>query len=150
MYNLAQEGRPLVGAKSVGAFLNQNVCLHVSTKHDPDSAGRPVLNKDAAASIMARLYTDLVDDSLTEYSYDAELAGLSYGLHASLDHITLSVEGYNDKLSELHRVVVQRIASIQIDPKRFALIKDRVCLRLSTCGLAHGVCSCAKAWRISD
>ena len=75
---------------------------------------------------MARLYVDLVVDSLTEYSYDADLACLSYDLHAQLGNFVLAVDGYNDKLPVLHKVVMERFTKLTIDPMRFELIKEQV------------------------
>lgn len=75
---------------------------------------------------MSRLYTDLVEDSLNEYAYDADLAGLSYELYSQLGSIVLTVEGYNDKLAALQEVVIQKMINFQIDPQRFELLKDKV------------------------
>jgi insulysin len=86
----------------------------------------PAIAASPEASIKARLFTDLVEDSLNEYSYDADLAGLSYSLHSQLDHFVLSVEGYNDKLPVLQKVVLERLVDFKVEPQRFELIKDRV------------------------
>ncbi|KAM3582295.1 metalloprotease [Umbelopsis sp. WA50703] len=45
-----------------------------------------------------RLYTDLLKDSLNEYSYDAEVAGLHYNIENQLEGMLLGIGGYNDKL----------------------------------------------------
>ena len=86
----------------------------------------PLITESAQANVMARLYVDLVVDSLTEYSYDADLAGLSYDLHAQLGNFVLSVDGYNDKLPVLHKVVLDRLTNLTIDNKRFELIKEQL------------------------
>jgi insulysin len=67
-----------------------------------------------------------------EYSYDAEIAGLSYQVSTMSDALVLSVSGYNDKLDVLLKVVLEKIKELQVDPQRFELIKDRVsCFRKS-------------------
>lgn len=71
------------------------------------------------------MYLDLVMDAMAEYSYDADLAGLSYRLDSQADGIIIQVDGYNDKLPVLARVVLEKMANIKLDPQRFDLIKDQ-------------------------
>lgn len=71
------------------------------------------------------MYLDLVMDTMAEYSYAADLAGLSYKLDTQADGILLQIEGYNDKLQELAKVVVDKMASLQISQERFAVLKDQ-------------------------
>lgn len=93
---------------------------------DDMSCHSPFISSTPAQSILSRLYTDLVEDSLSEFSYDADLAGLSYELFAQLGTITLTLEGYNDKLASLQEVVVDKMTNFQVDPQRFNLLKDKV------------------------
>lgn len=65
-------------------------------------------------------------DAMNEYSYDADLAGLSYKLDTQADGILMTVDGYNDKLPVLAKVVLEKIATLKIDPKRFDLVKDQI------------------------
>lgn len=65
-------------------------------------------------------------DAMSEYSYDADLAGLSYKLDTQADGMLMTVDGYNDKLPVLAKVVLEKIASLKIDPKRFDLVKDQI------------------------
>ena len=44
------------------------------------------------------MYTDLVNDALTEYSYDASLAGLGYHFGSYHRGIFLVSSGYNEKV----------------------------------------------------
>ena len=73
-----------------------------------------------------RLFLDLVEDAMNEYSYDADLAGLSYKLETQADGIIMSIDGYNDKLPVLAKVVLEKMASLQVDSQRFEIIKDQV------------------------
>ena len=45
------------------------------------------------AAVLARLYVKLVNDYLNETAYDAELAGLSYGLSNTINGFRLSFYG---------------------------------------------------------
>ncbi|GAA5990267.1 hypothetical protein JCM5350_000445 [Sporobolomyces pararoseus] len=86
----------------------------------------PEIDSTAINSVSSRLFTELVRDSLNEYSYDADLAGLSYGFEQQGDGILLNADGYNDKLQVLLEVVVKRMKELKVDPKRFEIIKDQM------------------------
>ena len=45
------------------------------------------------AAVLARLYVKLVNDYLNETAYDAELAGLSYGLSTTISGFRLTFYG---------------------------------------------------------
>lgn len=72
------------------------------------------------------LFADLVTDSLTEFAYDADLAGLSYnfGAHSLGMYVTLS--GYNDKLHVLAKDVLERAKALKVNPERLSVMKDQV------------------------
>ena len=84
----------------------------------------PVAYTGAEASAKAYLYVSLVKDALKEYSYDALVAGLSYHLRHVFEGIWLGFDGFNDKLSVLMKTVVDKMVSLQVDPARFAILKD--------------------------
>jgi len=70
---------------------------------------------------MARLFVALLNDSLTEYTYPALLAGLGYQLNVVPAGFRLGVTGYSDKQLTLLDAVLERFSSLQIDPERFAI-----------------------------
>lgn len=86
----------------------------------------PLLDATPSNAVKSRLFVELVKDALTEYSYDAELAGLGYNIESQADGIGLSVDGYNDKLPVLCRYILEEIAKFKVDGKRFDIIKDQV------------------------
>ncbi|GAA5941905.1 uncharacterized protein JCM15063_000815 [Sporobolomyces koalae] len=86
----------------------------------------PEVDSSAINSVASRLFAELVRDSLNEYSYDADLAGLSYSFEQQGDGILLSADGYNDKLAVLLKVVVDRMKNLQVDKKRFDIIVDQL------------------------
>ena len=73
-----------------------------------------------------RLFLDLVQDAMNEYSYNADLAGLSYKLETQANGILINIDGYNDKLPVLAKVVLEKMAKLQVDPQRFEIIKDQI------------------------
>ncbi|KAI9316323.1 Metalloenzyme, LuxS/M16 peptidase-like protein [Dichotomocladium elegans] len=75
-------------------------------------------------AVITNLYTRLIDDSLTEYSYNADVAGLSYYFVTGSTGIELSIGGYSDKLPLLLNKVIQRMKAIRIDADRFKVRRN--------------------------
>lgn len=71
-------------------------------------------------------FADLVNDSLTEYTYDADLAGLAYNLSADSLGVTISLNGYNDKLPDLVRRIVEAVRNLQVRQNRMEVTKEKV------------------------
>ncbi|CAG8509238.1 15851_t:CDS:10, partial [Racocetra persica] len=77
--------------------------------------------------IKTRLYTELVKDNLTEYSYNADLAGLRYDIDTQREGILLTIKGYNDKLHVLLKDIVDAMnPKFIIYPGRFEKVKERL------------------------
>ncbi|TPX31670.1 hypothetical protein SmJEL517_g05085 [Synchytrium microbalum] len=76
-------------------------------------------------TVLARLFTELMKDYLSEYSYYAEVAGLHYGLDIQTDGVLLTMDGYNDKLSILLSKVVDKIKHFHVDSKRYEVVKEQ-------------------------
>lgn len=76
--------------------------------------------------IKTKFYCELVRDSLDEYSYDAELAGLDYHLSATILGMDVSVGGYNDKMSVLLEKVLTTMRNLVVNQDRFDIIKERL------------------------
>ncbi|XP_076025376.1 insulin-degrading enzyme isoform X2 [Genypterus blacodes] len=73
---------------------------------------------------MAYLLFRLLEDELKEYTYAARLAGLVYGVASGMNAIILSVKGYNDKQHILLKKIVEKMATFEIDERRFDIIKE--------------------------
>ncbi len=85
----------------------------------------PLTYATPANYVKSVLFCQLVKDSLTEYSYDAEISGLGYSLNATMLGLDLSVHGYNDKLPVLLQKVLVSLKDLKISPERFKIIKER-------------------------
>ncbi|KAF2734338.1 LuxS/MPP-like metallohydrolase [Polyplosphaeria fusca] len=83
-------------------------------------------NLTARTNVMTSLFRDLVNDALVEYSYDADISGLIYEFDAQGSGLTVSVEGYNDKLSVLLEKVLLQIRDLEIKDERFNIIRERM------------------------
>ncbi|XP_054654801.1 insulin-degrading enzyme isoform X2 [Dunckerocampus dactyliophorus] len=73
---------------------------------------------------MTYLLLRLLKDDLKEYTYAARLAGLVYGVASKMNAILLSVKGYNDKQHILLKKIIEKMATFEIDEKRFDIIKE--------------------------
>ena len=102
---------------------------------DIDFFVSPVANTSAKASVMTRLFVDLVQDSLTEFAYDADLAGLRYDLVSTTLGLYMSLSGYNDKLHVLAKDVLERTRNLKVQPDRLAVMQDQV--RVSLKAIYH-------------
>ena len=69
---------------------------------------------------------DLVQDALSEVTYDAALAGLGYSVGNDDEGITIGVGGYNDKLDVLLRLVLEKIRTLRVLPDRLHVVKEKV------------------------
>lgn len=69
--------------------------------------------------VLAQLYTRAVNEALNTYSYPAHLAGLSYGLSANTRGLQLMLSGYQDKLPELLKRVLEGMQQVNISDDQF-------------------------------
>ncbi|KAF7778613.1 hypothetical protein Agabi119p4_2958 [Agaricus bisporus var. burnettii] len=76
------------------------------------------------ASVLTRLYSDLVNDALTELAYDAGLAGLSYSFSDTTTGLYVFASGYNDKLSTLVKHILQKARELEAKPDRLEIMKE--------------------------
>ncbi|KAI9827289.1 MAG: Insulinase (Peptidase M16) [Thelocarpon impressellum] len=94
-----------------------NICLTLRS---------PLVYATAETAVKTRLYCELVKDALVEYSYDADIAGLYYGLGYHADGLDVEVEGYNDKMPVLLEKVVLCMRDLEVKPDRFKVVKERL------------------------
>ncbi|CAF4418285.1 unnamed protein product, partial [Adineta steineri] len=74
----------------------------------------PLGNIDPLHSNMNTLYAELVEDSLTEIVYPAQLGGLHYELSALNYGIQLTVHGFNHKIKQLLETIIDRMVNIKV------------------------------------
>lgn len=86
----------------------------------------PVAGLTPYTTTLSKLFEELVEDSLDEYAYDAEIAGLVYGISTHSQGLDVSVAGYNDKISVLLEKVLISMRDLEIKPERFDIIKERL------------------------
>ena len=84
----------------------------------------PIAYLDPHNTNLLHMFAQLFRDALTEYSYDAELAGLDYSLNNSKYGLTLNLRGYYDKQPVLLRKIMEKLTNFKVDAKRFEMLKD--------------------------
>ena len=86
----------------------------------------PVVGVTPLVAVMGQLYKELVEDSLMEYAYDAEIAGLDYSTAALSNGFDVAVSGYNDKMPVLLEKVLVSIRDLEVRDDRFDIMKERL------------------------
>ena len=86
----------------------------------------PLVYATPENAVKGVFYCELVQDALVEFSYDADLAGLSYELGVQSLGLRIRVSGYNDKLSVLLDKVLRTMRTLEIRPDRFDIVKERL------------------------
>ncbi|XP_035713273.1 insulin-degrading enzyme [Folsomia candida] len=66
----------------------------------------------------------LIKDLLTEYSYAASVAGLHYVIADSVYGLEIAINGYDHKIGLLIEKIFERLVDLEVDPKRFEVLKD--------------------------
>ena len=90
------------------------------------SVRSPVANDSARHAVLTSLYVRLVNDQLTEFVYDADLAGLSYSLYKHIRGFSVRVSGYDDKQSVLVERIVDALSHPHIADDRFEIAKENM------------------------
>jgi len=85
-----------------------------------------VLGLGLPTEYLYRLYAALVTDALNEYSYDADLAGLTYSFEASTVGFFVTITGYNDKLHVLLRDVLVKAKDLEVRADRLHVMTEKV------------------------
>ena len=85
-----------------------------------------VLGLGLPAECRYRLYASLVADALIEYSYDADLAGLTYSFEVSSLGFFVTITGYNDKLHVLLRDVLVKARDLEVRADRLDVMIEKV------------------------
>ncbi|KAI3905631.1 hypothetical protein MKX01_036540, partial [Papaver californicum] len=86
----------------------------------------PYTSHTPEAVVLTDVFTRLVMDYLNEYAYDAQVAGLYYGINSPDTGFQVIVTGYNHKMRILVDKIIEQIQEFKVKPERFAVIKETV------------------------
>lgn len=84
----------------------------------------PYAYMDPLSCNLTHMFVQLFRDSINEYAYAAELAGLQWDFSNSKYGITLGIGGYDNKLRVLLEKIMNRMITFHVDPKRFEILKE--------------------------
>ncbi|MCE9679540.1 insulinase family protein [Shewanella sp. AS1] len=89
------------------------------------------LDSDQAAltprhAALTRLYVEMLLDHLTEFTYPAEVAGLSYNIYPHQGGITLHLTGFTGKQEALLSLLINKARERSFTPERFKQIKKQI------------------------
>ncbi|MAR01517.1 MAG: hypothetical protein CMI00_13390 [Oceanospirillaceae bacterium] len=84
----------------------------------------PQARDDARQQLLARLYVRAVNENLNTYSYPAQLAGLGYSLSVNEQGLEIRVAGFQDKLPELLRRVLNTMHSFEVSDDAFVRYRE--------------------------
>ncbi|KAI0818412.1 peptidase M16 inactive domain-containing protein [Xylaria sp. FL0064] len=85
-----------------------------------------IVSASANNLVKSQLFTDLVVDTLDEYSYNAQVAGLRYSIALDSRGLLVAVSGYTDKLALLLKQVFVTIRDLTVEDERFAIVKENL------------------------
>ena len=86
----------------------------------------PLAHASPQHAVLTVLYARLLEDSLQEYSYDADLAGLRYDVSSAVSGISVVFNGYNHKLSVLVGEVMRKMRELTVKQERFDVVREQL------------------------
>ncbi|CAD7925255.1 unnamed protein product [Amoebophrya sp. A25] len=108
----------------------------------------PYTSESATNMMKTELWSQCLAEELSEYSYDAELAGVMYKMGADQRGFSLQVGGYDDKLDVLLGAVSERIArGGEVSPAIYDLVYERFCRDMLNASLKRQPYHQALSWR---
>jgi insulysin len=85
----------------------------------------PAATGSPYANTMSLLFSELVQDSLIDISYNAEIAALNFHLINGKEGFVLSFDGYNEKLPVLVKEVLNELVNFKPKRHRFEVLKEK-------------------------
>ncbi|CAD6193834.1 unnamed protein product [Caenorhabditis auriculariae] len=95
----------------------------------------PIVAYDPRRSLLSSLWLWCLNDTLTEETYNADLAGLRSHVESGPFGVQIRVCGYDEKQSLFMKHLIQRAITFKIDPTRFNVLFDS--LRRALQNFAH-------------
>jgi len=86
----------------------------------------PQINNTPESVVLGQMFVRATEESLSEFSYDAEISGLSYALTLTKKGLQLTVAGYTHKLHVLLYKVLERVKKLSIEKSVFERLKERI------------------------
>ncbi|KAI7693124.1 hypothetical protein SSS_03344 [Sarcoptes scabiei] len=71
------------------------------------------------------LFVMMFQDSITEFLYDAQLAGLSVRISNAIYGLNLEFYGYNQKMEVFFQNILDKLVNFEVDSERFEILKEK-------------------------
>ncbi len=85
----------------------------------------PAGRRDDRARVLTSLYARLLADALQEFRYPLSEAGLGFSTRADDRGLQVRFWGYDEPQARMLDEIGQRIASFEVDPERFEIVRAR-------------------------
>uniref|UniRef100_A0A2M3ZGB7 Insulin-degrading enzyme n=1 Tax=Anopheles braziliensis TaxID=58242 RepID=A0A2M3ZGB7_9DIPT len=95
----------------------------------------PIVYSDPLNCNLTHLYVQLLKDHLNEYLFEADLAGLSFGVSNTTSGLSLSIGGYSHKQQILLKKVLDSLFGFEVDTRRFQILKEHYVRGLKNYGM---------------
>lgn len=82
----------------------------------------PCVYSDALNCNLTHLFVALFKDSINEFLYTAELAGLKFNISNTTNGISMLISGYSDKQHKFLETILDKIFNFEFDEKRFKIM----------------------------
>jgi len=116
---------PLHGTEPMRVFHRQDSTFRQPKCHLLFQIYSPLINRDVESSVKVELWCRCVEESLSEYAYDAQVAGVSYALGLWSGALSIAFAGFSDKLSVLLQAVAQRMRSmVEVPEDIYSIVAD--------------------------
>ncbi|KAJ2083683.1 metalloprotease [Coemansia sp. RSA 988] len=90
----------------------------------------PAAYESALSSVLTNIFLQMLKNTLTELTYDAEVAGLWFEIRDNVEGIHVHATGFNDKLLRLLRIVMETLRGYKVEQAQFDVYKREVKKRL--------------------
>ncbi|KAI9506636.1 metalloprotease [Coemansia spiralis] len=81
-------------------------------------------------SILSQLFVMILRDSLVEVTYDAQVAGLGFDIRECTDGMFIHIDGFNDRLPKLLKILVEALRHHAVDDTQFEVYSRELRKRL--------------------
>lgn len=85
----------------------------------------PIVYSDPLNCNLTHLFVQLFKDSLTEFLYSAELAGLRLTISNTTNGISMLINGYSDKQNKFLETILEKLFNFKVDEKRFEILCEQ-------------------------
>lgn len=86
----------------------------------------PLSNVDPLHFNMNNLFATLIEDSLTELTYPAEIGGLKFDLSAINNGIQLTIHGFSHRIKQLLAIIIEKMVNFEVKKQSFEIFKEKL------------------------